>query len=130
MQKTVLIVEDNFLIADDLKTSLEELGWQIVGPAPDVRTSLALLENCRPSVAVLDMQLGYELVTAVAQRLKDLDVPFVMSTGCIDPVSLGGDVFTDCVNVGKPATVSTLNTHLLSAAASKGPGLRKLTSAN
>ena len=63
MQKTVLIVEDEFLIAMDLKQVLEQHGWRVIGPVATVRGALRLLEDELPSVAVLDVNLGNEFVT-------------------------------------------------------------------
>lgn len=37
MQKSVLIVEDEFLIAMDLQAMLEDHGWRVLGPAANVR---------------------------------------------------------------------------------------------
>jgi CheY-like chemotaxis protein len=70
VQKTVLIVEDEFLIAMDLKLLLEHHGWRVMGPVATVRDALRLLEDELPSVALLDVNLGNELVTPVADSLK------------------------------------------------------------
>ncbi|TIV21379.1 MAG: response regulator, partial [Mesorhizobium sp.] len=69
MQKTVLIVEDEFLIAMDLQSILERRGWRVIGPVGSVAGASRLLERERPAVAVLDVNLGNELVTPVAEQL-------------------------------------------------------------
>jgi len=45
VQKTVLVVEDEFLIAMDLKLMLEERGWRVIGPVATVQDALRLLEE-------------------------------------------------------------------------------------
>ncbi|TIV23485.1 MAG: response regulator, partial [Mesorhizobium sp.] len=69
MQKTVLIVEDEFLIAMDLQSMLERRGWRVIGPVGSVAAAFRLLERERPAVALLDVNLGNELVTPVAEQL-------------------------------------------------------------
>jgi DNA-binding response OmpR family regulator len=76
LQKTVLIVEDEFLIAMDLKLMLEQQGWRVMGPAATVRETLRLLENKSPTVALLDVNLGDGLVTLVAETLKSARCAF------------------------------------------------------
>jgi DNA-binding NtrC family response regulator len=110
MPKSVLIVEDDFIIAWDLQQVMEALGWVVVGPAPTVKASLLLLETETPSVAMLDMNLGRELVTPVADELKRSGIPFFLASACKDAVALGGSVFEGVTNVGKP-----LNERLLSS---------------
>lgn len=103
MQKTVLIVEDEFLIAMDLVRMVEGDGWRIIGPVATVQDALRLLEAELPSVAMLDVNLGKELVTPVAERLKAQNVPFAVASAYDKPESQGGDVLAGVPNVGKPA---------------------------
>jgi DNA-binding NtrC family response regulator len=104
VQKTVLIVEDEFLIAMDLKRLLEDRGWRVLGPAASVRAALLLLEEELPSVALLDVNLGNEPVTAVAEALKTRDVPFAVASAYERPERYGGEILSGAVNVGKPAS--------------------------
>lgn len=53
---TVLIVEDEMLVATDLEASLEELGYHPVGIAPDMSAAMALAEK-RPDIALVDCNL-------------------------------------------------------------------------
>jgi hypothetical protein len=43
MQRTILIVEGEFLIAMDLELMLEGHGWRVIGPAATVGGALSLL---------------------------------------------------------------------------------------
>lgn len=102
MQKSVLIVEDEVLIALDLQLLLESCGWRVMGPAGTVRDALQLLEVELPTVALLDVNLGDELVTKVAGFLKAHDVPFAVASAYDKPERFGGDVLAGVPNAGKP----------------------------
>ncbi|WP_298722656.1 response regulator [uncultured Ferrovibrio sp.] len=102
MQKTVLIVEDEFLIAMDLTLLLEGHGWRIIGPVASVSAALSLMEDERPMVALLDVNLGHELVTPVAESLKARDIPFALASAYDRPEQFGGQVLADVPNIGKP----------------------------
>ncbi|RWC39339.1 response regulator [Mesorhizobium sp.] len=102
MQKTVLIVEDEFLIAMDLKLLLEYHGWQVMGPVATVRDALRLLDDELPAVALLDVNLGTELVTPLAEILKARNVPFAVASAYDRPEQVGGEVLAGAPNAGKP----------------------------
>jgi DNA-binding response OmpR family regulator len=102
MPKTVLIVEDEFLIALALQELLEHDGWRVMGPVATSRGALRLLEDELPSVALLDVNLGKELVTPVAEALKAKDVPFAVASAYDKPEKVGGEVLSGAPNVGKP----------------------------
>lgn len=102
MSKTVLIVEDEFLIALDLTLVLEKRGWSVLGPAASVDAALRLLENETPAVALLDVNLVDGPVTLVAEALKARNIPFVMASAHSRPELYGGNVLAGAPNVGKP----------------------------
>jgi CheY-like chemotaxis protein len=79
--KHILVVEDEYVIACDLVDRLERLGADIDGPAPSVSDAMALISRSAPDAAVLDVNLGGELVFDVADRLLNLKIPFVFATG-------------------------------------------------
>jgi DNA-binding NtrC family response regulator len=108
VQKTVLIVEDDFIIAMDLQVTLERGRWRIMGPAASVQHALQLLKQELPSTALLDVHLGDELVTPVAERLKAHDVPFAVASAYDRPEQFGGEVLSGAPNVGKPVRETRL----------------------
>jgi DNA-binding response OmpR family regulator len=78
----ILVVEDDYHIARLVCRGLEAEGAVVMGPAAGVEGALALLEgDARPDAAVLDVNLGGELVYPVAERLRELSVPFLFTTG-------------------------------------------------
>ncbi len=108
MQKTVLVVEDEFTIAMDLQNMLETHDWRVIGPVANVQGALRLLEKELPSVALLDVNLGNELVTPVAKFLKRHDVPFALASAYEKAEQIGGNILAGAPNVGKPAVEQSL----------------------
>ena len=102
--KTVLIVEDEFLIAMELKLMLEREGWRVMGPVPTVQRALSLLEDELPSFALLDVNLRDAVVTPVAEILRAANVPFAVASAYDRPEEFGGEVLMGVPNVGKPAS--------------------------
>jgi two-component system, response regulator PdtaR len=100
--RLVLVVEDEFLIALDLELLLRRHGWRVLGPAATVAAALRLLRGAMPDVALLDVNLGGELVTPVAAALRARGVPFVLASA-YDRLGLLRDaVLAAAPNVGKP----------------------------
>ncbi|MCA1941781.1 MAG: response regulator [Caenispirillum bisanense] len=80
--RRILVVEDEFLIADDLCDGLAARGAVVVGPAPTVGSALELVGRAtRLDGAVLDINLGGEPVFPVAEALLKRRVPFLFTTG-------------------------------------------------
>ena len=99
---SVLVVEDEFLIAMDVEMMLEQNGHAVIASAHSVEDALSLLEDARPDVALLDMNLRGELVFPVAERLRSLNIPFVLASayGTVD--FEGCEAVADAENIGKP----------------------------
>ncbi|MEH3046286.1 response regulator [Sphingomonas adhaesiva] len=81
-ERHILIVEDEYLLADELRMELEEVGAIVVGPAGSVSDALALIGSDAPiDGAILDVNLGGQLAFPVADRLVRRGVPTVFTTG-------------------------------------------------
>lgn len=78
---TVLLVEDNMLIALDTEDALLGAGVGAVVIAATSDAALAQLKRARPDFAVLDFNLGAETSEGVAQALSAAGVPFCYATG-------------------------------------------------
>ena len=81
--RRILVVEDDFLIAQDLQRALEALGAVVLGPVPRVADALAMLEGeaVQPDAATLDVNLDGEMVYPLADDLRARGVPFLFVTG-------------------------------------------------
>lgn len=76
----ILVVEDEFIISLELQMILEDAGAEVLGPAFRVSDALALASE-KPSCAILDLRLGHDSVSPVAQQLTRLGIPFLFYTG-------------------------------------------------
>jgi CheY-like chemotaxis protein len=80
--RRVLVVEDEYFIADDLARALARLGADVVGPVPTRAEAESLLASAeRIDLAVLDINLKGETVFPLADLLIERSVPFLFATG-------------------------------------------------
>lgn len=78
----VLIVEDEYDLADELRIELRNVGATVIGPIGHLAGAIALVQSePRIDVAVLDVNLRGEAVFPVADLLADRGVPIVFATG-------------------------------------------------
>lgn len=78
----VLLLEDNFIIAREMKDQLREFGAAEVEVFSNAADALDYLAHDEVSLGVLDINLGKQQTSAeVAQRLEDLKVPFLFVSG-------------------------------------------------
>lgn len=81
----VLLVEDEALVAMMMEDVLEDLGWEVAGSFGDVTPTLAWLADHDLDAAVLDINLGTEMVFPIAEALKARGTPFTFLTGYTAP---------------------------------------------
>jgi DNA-binding response OmpR family regulator len=77
----VFIVEDEPIVAFDLRMMLEEAGATVIGPAMNLKQAEELSLQAPISVALLDVRLGNDDVFKIARTLWDRGVPLVFHTG-------------------------------------------------
>jgi two-component SAPR family response regulator len=102
----VLVVEDEFFIADEICEALSRCQAEVIGPAADVPAALSLLQDARPDCAVLDINLRGQMVFELAGELENQAVPFVFATGYAAPVI--PDRFQSVERFEKPVRVGAL----------------------
>ena len=62
MEKTkLLIVEDNAIVAEDLKSKLINLGYDVIAIAYSGKKALTCVENQKPDIVLMDINLGKEI---------------------------------------------------------------------
>ena len=103
----VLIVEDEFFLADDLKRFLISHGAKVIGPVATLDDGVdTIAANDRIDFAVLDLNLGGHLSFEVAAQLRARDIPFVFATGYgAMRIPLG---YRDVTRVEKPYALEDL----------------------
>jgi CheY-like chemotaxis protein len=104
MTHKVLVVEDEFLIAMELRRTLTEAGYDVVGPVATVPDALSLLQQSHPDACVLDVNLRGEAACAVAEVLRSMQVPFVLSTAYSQNEIDTHAALAGATNIGKPAS--------------------------
>jgi len=87
----VLLVEDSLIIALDAEDILKRLGAAHVATGATVEGALDTIRAARPTLAVLDINLGDQTSYAVADRLQELGVPYLFATGYGEQADLPAD---------------------------------------
>lgn len=77
-KKKILIVEDEFIVANDLKMILKKAGYDVVGIAASVPQARQLVKDKKPGWVLLDIILkGTETGIDMARELKEQGIPFL-----------------------------------------------------
>jgi DNA-binding response OmpR family regulator len=77
----VLIVEDEWLIADQIAEALRDDGFGIVGPVGQVAAALDLLKTERINVALIDININGDRTFQLADALANASIPFAFLSG-------------------------------------------------
>ncbi len=114
----ILIVEDEMLVAMLLEDMLTSLGCRVIGPASSVASALKLVDSERLEAAVLDVNLGSEMVYPVADVLEAARIPYVFITG-YGRTGLSG-AYRDHATIQKPFHPDRFGDDLLESFARAG----------
>lgn len=89
-QRSVLIVEDEQIVAIDLQEHLEGMGYRVVAVAVTGEEAIVLARDCRPQIVVMDISLKGKLdgVDAAAHIGKTLRIPVVFLTSFSDSATV------------------------------------------
>ncbi len=82
----LLIVEDEMIIANDMKLMLETVGYEVCGIAKSIEKALTLITEKKPDLILLDINLGngaegIELARIIREKLR---LPFIFCTSYSD----------------------------------------------
>src|SRR5271154_1650881 len=102
----VLIVEDEPLVAENLRDDLVEAGFEVVGVAPRVESALKLIEGTGFDVAIIDANLAGISAAPAAAALSARGLPYMVLSGYAR-----GQLqreFSDAVYVQKPYRIRKL----------------------
>lgn len=88
MNEQILIVEDELIVASDLRLTLERAGYRICGIARSVIRAQEILKTVRPDIVLLDIYLKGDLTGIdLAAELNQRKIPFVyLSENCTNQV--------------------------------------------
>jgi PAS domain S-box-containing protein len=87
---TILIVEDEAIVAADLAGKLRQLGYEVAGIAAKGEEAIVLADSLRPDLVLMDIQLeghtdGIEAAEAISSQL---DLPIIYLTAHSDAGTL------------------------------------------
>ena len=79
---SIIVVEDEFTLANDISLRLTKMGYNVIGTAPSVAKALIILEKNVIDLAIIDIQLkgtedGIDLATIINEKYK---IPFIFLT--------------------------------------------------
>jgi CheY-like chemotaxis protein len=118
--RRILLVEDEYFIADDMVTYFESRGADVVGPVASVQGALDLLASTTDlDAAIVDVNLFGELAYPVADALLERGVPFVFATGYDSAVIPSR--FSSVLRCEKPVAPSHLAVALFTALPAQVP---------
>ncbi len=109
---SILIVEDDAMIALALAFAAEDVGATVIGPAASTDEALTLLGQATVDAAIIDVRLADREVTPVAIALIEAGVPFLIHTGTGLPIDLAA-AFPDLPVLRKPAAPNNVLARLL-----------------
>jgi CheY-like chemotaxis protein len=103
---SVLVLEDQYLIACEMERIVAALGGSVIGPAANARSARGLIEHTTPDLALLDVNLDGEHVWDVAQELQSRGVRLIFASGYEAtqvPPAFQGELYVE-----KPVTAKVL----------------------
>jgi CheY-like chemotaxis protein len=88
-KKSILVVEDEALVAEDLKEIIISLGYTVAGTADNSATAIALVREKSPDLITMDINLSGPVdgISTMEQIRKESDVPVIYVTAfTTDPI--------------------------------------------
>jgi len=115
----VLIVEDEYFLADEARSILSDVGAEVLGPVATVAAARTMIET-DPAIdgVLLDVNLRGEMAFEVADTLQARGIPFAFVTG-YDRAMLP-ERFSTATSLEKPVRPEQLIDLFSSLVASKG----------
>jgi hypothetical protein len=86
-KNTILIVEDEAIIAHDLASKVQRLGYEVVGIASTGEEAIELSRKYRPALVLMDIQLAGAMdgIEAAQQIHNECNLPVLFLTANADP---------------------------------------------
>ncbi|QNA45874.1 sigma 54-interacting transcriptional regulator [Lacibacter sediminis] len=78
MNKRIVIVEDEFIVAEDLTMIAEKAGYTVPGTAASVEEAILLINQYKPDLVLLDINLEGKLTGIdLAHKLREENIAFI-----------------------------------------------------
>ena len=90
MQQTILVVEDKYLIARNIKSILDKEGYHVISEIESVEYAIAVLESQEVHLVLIDINLGKDKdgIDLGHYLLSKATIPFVYITSYSDKLTL------------------------------------------
>ncbi|MCC8935033.1 response regulator [Bradyrhizobium sp. Arg68] len=89
--RRILVVEDEYFLADDVSSALRALGADIAGPVGEINDALGVLNDGGIiDAAVLDVNIHEQPIYPIARELLARSVPIVFTSG-YDKIVIGNE---------------------------------------
>jgi CheY-like chemotaxis protein len=99
--KTILVIDDEFAIADVLISLLTDEGYRVV-TAPNGQEGLALLAESRPDLVLLDLMMplmdGREVLRQMRADPESMHIPVILMSAACSPAvlaTLGAEAYLE-----------------------------------
>jgi CheY-like chemotaxis protein len=109
-RRRILVVEDEGLVGALTSELIDQMGYSALGPCVDLGEAMSVMHRNHIDAAVLDVNLGGELVFPLAKALADRSIPIVFLTGYEKTVVADG--FESCPILQKPVAADELRAAL------------------
>jgi response regulator NasT len=82
---TILVADDEHLVASGIAANLTELGFQVIGPASGGEEAVRLCRTIKPDMALLDVRMpGLDGLAAASVIFQQLSIPVVILSAYSD----------------------------------------------
>ena len=82
--KRILVIEDSPVVGPFTVDVLEELGCEVIGPAPNMAAARELIDAGGFDAALVDIHIRGERVFPLCEMLQAAGVPFILTSGYAD----------------------------------------------
>lgn len=88
--KSILIVEDEMILAINTKFSLESAGYRVTGIAISGEEALQMVKQDKPDLVLVDITLSGKMdgIVAAKKIIEELEIPVIYLTGNSDERTL------------------------------------------
>ena len=125
----VLVIEDEYVVAEAIERMLTRAGAIVLGPVPSVDQAMALLDRGgRIDSAVLDINLGEQKVYPVVDRLLARGVHCIFATG--NDIADVPSNYKEIARLEKPVEASSIIDALKKIDTTADGAIAKLTKHN
>ena len=118
-KERIFVVEDEKIVAEDLRYRLESQGYWVVGTAASSKVALEQIKNTTPDLVLMDVNIQGDLngieVAIIMQSFAEKPIPVVFITGFSESAFSYLKALPDYIYINKPFTDTDLFAAILRA---------------